>query len=86
MSSRFICGCQAEIQSRSDVRDHLGYDTEGFVVCVAHTQRRRGWRDVPYRAQDKPHPDAAGWTPLQYESFLLFGEIPARALLDRTAR
>lgn len=59
--------------------DSIGHDERGFIVCAVHRERRKGWRSVPYQATKMPLP-MAGWTPLEYERWLLFDEIPRQVI------
>jgi hypothetical protein len=79
-SVRFICGCVHEILP--DAED-IGWwkeastDREGFLICVAHTARREGWRSLPeiqgVRGNFADF-DFAGYTPLQVEQFVVWGK------------
>jgi hypothetical protein len=79
---RFVCGCTAKIDPPIDEKifstfDSIVYDSEGFMICLVHRERRSGWRSVPYTALTMPAGvDTADWSPLEYERFRIFNEFP----------
>lgn len=81
MIVRFICGCETkEIIVRENVKtmDTVEFDDEGFLVCAIHKQRRYGWRSLPTLPGLKLADwGFKGWTLLEVEAYLLFGEEPA---------
>jgi hypothetical protein len=54
----------------------ISFDAEGFIVCREHEMRRYGCRSVPYTSVGRTKTAKASWTPLEYEGFLLYNEIP----------
>lgn len=76
----FLCGCKAQkVIARENLKtmDAVALDAEGFLTCKLHNARRAGWRSVPYTATTRPMSGTGSWTPLEYECFVLYGEIPA---------
>lgn len=47
---RFIC-CRRRLTSQDDIK----LDSEGFIICPDHGERRYGWRSAPMK-QHKLHP------------------------------
>lgn len=75
----FLCGCRSGTIVAFEnlaTMDTVTLDDEGFVICKVHRQRRYGWRSVPYTATTKAQPGMGAWSPLEYERWVLFGEIP----------
>lgn len=66
---RMICGCLLHTS------DPFVTDSEGFIVCPTHNERRYGWRSVPY-ASYAPVRGMGAWTSLEYEAYVLFGKKP----------
>ena len=69
---RFICGCEI---------NHPALDAEGFMVCPTHLMRRYGWRSLPTMdtpAGRRPNFRFAGYTPLEVERIVFFGESRQR--------
>lgn len=87
MIVKFLCGCSHEIFS--DTEDigwwkEVSTDQQGFLVCVAHRQRRAGWNTLPSGAA-KPLANwkFAGYSPLAMEQFLVYGKpLPEKTLKD----
>jgi hypothetical protein len=80
MKVTFICGCETkEIIARENIKtmDMVEFDTEGFLICAIHHQRRYGWRSLPtlpgLKLSDWSYHD---WTPREIEAWLVFGEAP----------
>lgn len=81
MNVTFICGCQTnDIIARENTKtmDTVDFDDEGFIICTIHKQRRYGWRSLPTLPGLKLADwGFKGWTLLEVEAYLLFGEDPA---------
>jgi len=69
---KFICGCMHDFPS-----DSVVLDSDGFMVCLAHHERRSGWRSLPTQG-GRPDYSFSSWTALQVERFMYFGEFPPR--------
>lgn len=79
---KFICGC--DMPSRDafigdpelKTLAMVTYDHEGHIICLAHGERRYGWRPS---LTDQPNLQGQrrayyGWTPLEIERYEVFGE------------
>ena len=55
-----------------DTMDTVAFDTEGFLVCAIHVQRRKSWRSLP-DGTGIPRWNLAQFTPLENERFVVFG-------------
>lgn len=84
MLVRFLCGCEHDVD-----KEDLGWwravstDRLGFVVCVAHRQRRECWNSFP----TEPGTNLGDWSyakfsPLEIEKHVLFGEPLVDAPLE----
>jgi len=78
---RFICGCTSKIVPPIDEEvlstfDSVTKDEEGFLICLVHRERLYGWRSVPYTAAQVDFPGMGSMTPLEYERWRIFGELP----------
>jgi hypothetical protein len=82
----FLCGCETkDIVYRENIAtmSMVTYDGEGFLICMVHHARRRGWRSVPLIPGSK----LADWsfahlTPIEREAWVVFGELPLRHAQD----
>lgn len=82
---RYICGCVDSVELNGDVeflRQYLRFDSQGFVICQQHRQRRSGWRSVPYTATTMTAEGQAQWSELEYERFILFGTRPRKVQVE----
>lgn len=59
------CDCMVELD------ETVTQDEEGFVICPHHRVRRYGWLSGGGRDHSKD-----GWTDLQVERWVLYGEAP----------
>lgn len=82
----FTCGCLHEINTADP--DDIGWwkevstDRDGFLVCVAHRQRRKNYVSLP-EGKSKQVSDwkFARYSPLEMEQHLVFGKpLPERIL------
>lgn len=87
MILKFICTCNHEINP-ADLEDvgwwrSVATDTEGFLICVRHKERRKSWNSLP-EGSSRQLADYrfASWTPLQREQFEVFGKPPLERSLD----
>jgi hypothetical protein len=84
----FICGCDSKLSppiTRENFKtfDSVVEDQEGFLVCINHHERLKGWRSVPYTAAAMPREiNTASFTPLEYERWRIFGEKPRTRVLS----
>ena len=82
---RFLCGCQVpsreRLQGDSELTslDTVSWDGEGFLICKPHGQRISGWRVPSHRALPL---GLAGATDLEWQSFVLLGELPEKSGLE----
>jgi hypothetical protein len=82
---RFICGCTSKVDEAAPLDDKVFstfdaviLDSEDFLVCLVHHERRHGWRSVPYQAGRMLPGAEASWTPIEYERWLYWHEFPKR--------
>lgn len=87
---KFLCGCDLPTVDRLIGDPELislatvVYDPEGFIVCMAHHQRRYGWRSLPISDMifgRRGQWQFAHWTELEIERFVLFGEWPSKPVV-----
>ena len=69
---KFICGCLHDHPS-----DSVVLDGDGFMTCLAHHERRSGWRSLP-TVGSRADFSFSSWTPLEIERFLFFSEFPPK--------
>lgn len=80
---QFICGCTMKVETPLteevfSTYDSVVIDGEGFMCCLIHHERRKGWRSLPTKG-GKVDYRLASLTPLEIERYLFWNEWPMKA-------
>ena len=81
---RFICGCTMKAvapltEEVFSTHDSIVIDSDGFMICLIHRERRVGWRSLPTFG-GRPEYKFSSWTPLEIERYLYWDEKPVRTI------